>query len=216
MLKSLNELIFPRNNTCLMCKERNIDVDKFICKTCYNNLEIVDREISIDSDYIEKIYFSLIYNRFVRDRIRNYKFNGKNYLYRPFGEIILNTYYKSHIKIDKIAFVPMYRRKEALRGYNQAELLGKYLSKKLDKPLVKDLVKIKNTGDQSHSNKLERIENLRHSFKIKDKKPINGLRILLIDDIITTGGTMDECSRVLKEAGAREIIGLAITSSKIN
>lgn len=216
MLKSLNELFFPMNNTCLMCKERNTEVHNFICKTCYNNLEIVHARISIDSPYIEKLYYSLVYNRFIRDIIRHYKFNGRNYLYRPLGQIILSTYYKMNIEIDRVAFVPMHRKKEALRGYNQAELLAKYISKKLDKPLIKDLIKIKSTGEQSHSNKLERIENLRNSFKIKNKRSINGLRILLIDDIITTGGTMNECSRVLNQAEAKEVIGLAITSSKIS
>lgn len=214
MLKAFNELLFPMNNICLMCKERNTEVKDFICKTCYNNLEIVDRNISIDSPYIKDMYYSLVYNRFIRDIIRSYKYNGKNYLYRPLGQIILNTYCKMNIQIDKVAFVPMHRRKEALRGYNQAELLAKYISKKMDKPLIKDLIKIKSTKEQSNLNKVERIENLRNSFKIKNNKSINGLRILLVDDIITTGGTMDECSRVLKEAGAKEIIGLAITSSK--
>ena len=129
---------------------------------------------------------------------------------------MLNTYYKMNIDVDKIAFVPMFPRKEALRGYNQAELLAKYISKKLDKPLIYDLIKTKNTLEQSHLNKAERRENLKDSFKLKHKKPINTLRILLVDDIITTGRTMNECSRVLKEAGAMEVIGLAITSSKIN
>lgn len=216
MLKALNELIFPINNTCFMCKERNTEVKDFICETCYSNLEIVNREISIDSLYIEKIYYSLVYNRFIRDIIRHYKYNGKNYLYRPLGQIILNTYYKTNIEIDKIAYVPMHRRKEALRGYNQAELLAKYISKKIEKPLIKDLIKIKSTREQSHLNKVERMKNLRDSFKIKNKKSINGLRILLIDDIITTGETMNECSRVLKQGGAKEVIGLAVTSSKIN
>lgn len=216
MLKSLNQLFFPRNNMCFICKTRNIEVKDFICKTCYNNLEIVDNEISIDSPYIEKIYYSLTYNRFIRDIIREYKYHGKNYLYRPFGQIILNTFNNMNIEIDKIAYVPMYRKKEALRGYNQAELLGKYISKNTGKPLIKDLIKIKSTGEQSHSNKIDRIKNLRNSFKLRDNRSINNTRVLLIDDIITTGGTMDECSRILTQGGAKEVTGIALTSSKTN
>lgn len=216
MLKSINELIFPMKNRCLMCKERNVEVEDFICKTCYNNLEIVHKEISIDSPYIEKIYYSLVYNRFIRDIIKDYKYNGKNYLYRPLGELILKTYYSMNIKIDKIAYVPMYSRKEALRGYNQAELLAKYLSKNLEKALIRDLVKTKNTAEQSHLNKIERTKNLKNSFKIRNNRSINGSKILLVDDIITTGSTMSECSRVLVEGGAKEVIGLALTSSRMN
>lgn len=216
MFKTLNELVFPMENICLMCKERNIEVKDFICKTCFSNLNIVNKKFAIESEDIEDIYYGLVYNRFIRDIIRHYKFNGKNYLYRPLGELILKTYYQMDIKIDKIAYVPMYSRKEALRGYNQAELLAKYLSKKLEKPLIRDLIKTKNTPEQSHLNKMERIKNLKDSFKIKNNKSINGVRILLVDDIVTTGRTMSECSRILYEGGAKEVIGLAITSSKTN
>lgn len=216
MIKVLNELIFPIKNQCLMCNERNIKLNGFICENCYNNLEILHREISIDSPYVDRIYYSLTYNRFIRHMIKKYKYNGKNYLYKPFGQIILTTYYKINIKVDKIAYVPMDRRKEAMRGYNQGKLLADYVSKKTDKPIINNLVKIKSTKEQSHSSKVDRIKNLKDSFRVKNREDINNLRILLIDDIITTGATMEECSRVLLEAGAKEIMGLALTSSKIN
>ncbi|NLK44641.1 MAG: ComF family protein [Tissierellia bacterium] len=118
-------------------------------------------------------------------------------------------------KVDLIAYIPAHRRKEALRGYNQAELLASYIAEKLDKPLLKNnLVKLKWTEDQSHSNKAERVVNLKDSFHIKNPDEIRGKKILLIDDIITTGATMEESSRVLMNNGAKEVIGLALTSSK--
>lgn len=214
MLKAIGNLIFPRDHICMICKERNVEVKDYICKTCSANLDIVDKEIDFDSAYIEKIYFSLSYNRFIRDVMKAYKFNGKNYLYRPLGQIMINSFNNMGIDIDKIAYIPMHRKKEAIRGYNQAELLAGYMAKKLDKPLIQDLVKIKATEGQSHLNKIERINNLRDSFKIKTNKSIRSMKILLVDDIITTGMTMNEASRILKEAGAKEIIGLALTSSK--
>ena len=87
----------------------------------------------------------------------------------------------------------------------------------MKKPLLRqNLIKTKWTKEQSHSNKIDRIINLKGSFQIKDPSEIEGKRILLVDDIITTGVTMDECSRVLINNGAKEVIGIALTSSKNN
>lgn len=200
-----------------MCKERSGSTDKCICKDCLSNLEIVHEEISLDSPHIRKIYYSLYYNRFAREKIKEYKYRGKNYLYKPFGEIMTATIKHKILEdyIDLIAYIPAHRRKEALRGYNQAELLAEYIAEKLNKPLLKNnLIKLKWTENQSHSNKADRVINLRDSFHIKSSEEIKEKKILLIDDIITTGATMEECSRVLMNNGAREVIGLALTSSK--
>ena len=219
LIELLNNLLFPKKHICLMCRENNSSGKSFICKDCYGNLDILDKEIEINSSYINKAYYSLSYNRFIRDKIKEYKFNGKNYLYKPFAEIMLATIRKKEIEknIDVIAYIPSHRRKEALRGYNQAELLANYISKSLDKPLMRDnLIKTKWTKEQSHLVKIDRIINLQDSFKLKDAEEVKGKKILIIDDIITTGVTMEECSRILRENGSKEVIGLALTSSKTN
>lgn len=191
----------------------------YICKDCYERLDILNREVQIDSPYINKAYYSLSYNRFIREKIKEYKYNGKNYMYKPFGQIMLDTINKLELdkNIDVVAYIPIHRRKEALRGYNQAELLADFISQNINKPLLqKNLVKVKWTNDQSHSNRIDRISNLKDSFHIKDSSIIQGKRILLVDDVITTGSTMEECSKILIKNGAIEIIGLALTSSKTN
>ncbi len=200
-----------------MCKERSGNAKGYICKECFNNLEVINKEVFIESPYISKAYYSLLYNRFMREMVKKFKYEGKNYLYKPFGGIMVDTIKSKGLenKVDLIAYIPAHRRKEALRGYNQAELLASYIAEKLDKPLLKNnLVKLKWTEDQSHSNKAERVVNLKDSFHIKNPDEIRGKKILLIDDIITTGATMEESSRVLMNNGAKEVIGLALTSSK--
>lgn len=202
-----------------MCKEKNGDMNGYICKECSNNIERLDREVEIDSPYIKKIYYSLSYNRFIREMVKDYKYNGKNYLYKPFAELMLKTIKSKKIAqdIDIVLYVPTHKRKQALRGYNQAELLANYISESLGKVLLKNnLIKTKWTKEQSHSTKIDRIINLKDSFQIRNPNEIEGKRVLLVDDIITTGVTMDECSRVLINNGAREVIGLALTSSKNN
>lgn len=218
LLQTLNSLLFPTKHICLFCKEKAGNAEG-ICKDCYGNLEILDREVEIKSSYIKSAYYSLSYNRFAREMIKDYKYNGKNYLYKPFGKIMVKTIKSKNIdkNIEGILYVPVHRRKEALRGYNQAELLARYISENLNRPLLHDvLIKIKWTKEQSHSNKIDRMINLKDSFQIRNSNIIGDKRLLLVDDIITTGATMEECSKVLVNAGAKEIIGLALTSSKNN
>ena len=217
-IKSINNLFFSSSDICLFCKNHISKINKFICKDCRDNLDLLHKEINLDSAYIEKVFFSLSYNRFIRDRVREFKFNGKSFLHKPLAEIMLETIEKNHIakEIDLIVYVPIHKRKQAIRGYNQAELLASYISKSLKIPLSREnLVKTRWTKEQNHLRKIERMNNLKDSFKIKNKNEFISKNILLIDDIITTGVTMEECGKVMLQNGSKKVVGLAITSSKI-
>jgi ComF family protein len=103
----------------------------------------------------------------------------------------------------------LFIKKQKRRGFNQAEEIGKIISEKIYIPLkVDNLIRIKNTDSQTKLNKKQRIENIKNAFIIKDKDTIKGKIIFLIDDVYTTGATMEECAKVLKKAGAREVWGL--------
>ena len=92
--------------------------------------------------------------------------------------------------------------------------MGSYIAKRLDIPLLdKHLIKTRWTIDQNRLGKMERRKNLKDSFKTIKLEDFKSKQILLIDDIITTGTTMEECGRVLLEAGVRKVYGLALTSS---
>lgn len=214
ILKAFNSLLFPTRDLCFYCKEKAYDIEGFLCKTCLKNIQIVNREFEINAFYIDRAYYSTIYNEFMRKLVQDFKFHGKSYLYRPLAYLMLETLNEIEEDIDKIFYVPSHRKKEAKRGYNHAELLASYISKHRDLPISRNnLVKIKNTRPQNKLDKKERIFNLIDSFKVRDKREVRGKTILLIDDIITTGSTMRECAETLYLAGAKEIIGLALTSS---
>ncbi len=210
-------LLFPTQNLCYMCKEKSYYIDNYICGECKERLVYMHKEVDIGSQHISKTYYSVFYNKFIKELVHSFKFNDKSYLYKPLAEIMLETIDLIGIKkdIDLIFYVPIHRRKEAIRGYNQSELLAKYISENINTPLSKNnLIKHKWTKEQNQLRKLERQNNLKDSFKIKNPNEIINKRILLIDDIITTGATFDECGKVLKINGAGEVIGLALTSSK--
>lgn len=214
IIKELERLLFIRDDYCYFCKENK--AKDYICVYCNELIEYVHGNIKLDISYIEGIYYSVLYNRFIREKLHSYKFEGKNYLYKPFGEMILTTIRLNGLdkKIDGIVYVPLHRKKEAIRGYNQSGLLAEYVADMLNISLLKNnLMKIRWTKDQNKLDRLTRQTNLKSAFKVKNIKDIKGKEILLIDDIITTGATLIECSKTLMEAGAKRIYGLVLTSS---
>lgn len=219
ILKGLNSLLFPIKNICLFCNEEYSKIINFLCEDCRSNLEYLNREITLKNFYVDKIIYSLFYNRFIKEKIYAYKYYDENYMYKALGEILLKTIKEKSLEdtIDIITYVPLHRRRKALRGYDQSELISKYISKKLQIPFSKgNLIRTKYTKSQTQLNKNERIRNLEKAFRIKDNREFLNKEILLIDDIITTGTTINECSKVLKESGSKRIIGLAITSGMRN
>lgn len=113
--------------------------------------------------------------------------------------------------VDIVVPVPLHIDREKKRGYNQAELLAKYISKKLNLKLnTKNLKRISHTNEQNQLNRNERIENISGVFGLKEKNMFMQKKILLIDDIYTTGSTIDECSRLMLENGTREVFAATI------
>lgn len=215
-MKSLSDFLFPEENICFFCRSQMEYEEGHICKSCNALIEFAHREINTDNPYLKKAYYSVVYNRFIKENIHLFKYEGKSYLYRAFGDLMLKTIYIKELdaKIQLVAFVPMHRRKKAQRGYNQSELLAQYISQRLNKPLLKNnIVKVKMTKEQNRLGMLERKKNLKGSFKVENYKDFKDKEILLIDDIITTGATMEEISKVLIQGGAKRVYGLAITSS---
>ncbi len=215
-IKAIHNLLFPTRDICYICREKSKGMEGSICKNCYSFLEVVNREVELDSSYVKRAYYAIVYNRLGKQIVGDFKFNGKGYLYRPLGELMANTIYDKDIgPLDMVIYVPSHRRKEALRGYNQSRLLAEYIAQVLEIPISHDnLIKTRHTKEQRTLNRHDRMINLRDAFKLKNSHEIDEKRILLIDDILTTGSTMIECGKVLMVNGAKEVIGLAITSSK--
>lgn len=112
---------------------------------------------------------------------------------------------------DIIIPVPMSRKKLAQRGYNQSELIASKISRYSKIQLQKDIIiKVKENKTQSTLNKIQRLENIKNVYKIKNKQKIKAKNILLFDDIYTTGATVNECAKILKQAGAKTVNVLTI------
>lgn len=212
----LNNLLFPTKNLCYFCKDRTGKVQDFICSECNERLVFLHKDLVIESGKMNRTIYCLSYNKYLKEMVHNFKFNDKSYLYKPLGELMLKTInYKEIFDIDLVTFIPIHRRKEAIRGYNQSELLASYIGERLDLPISKNnLIKSRWTKEQNTLNRVERLKNLKDSFTIRNPSEFFNKRILLIDDLITTGSTFNECTDLLIEAGARSVTCLALTSSK--
>ncbi|MBU4319560.1 MAG: ComF family protein [Nitrospinae bacterium] len=147
-----------------------------------------------------------IYSDALAEAINLMKFSGLRRLANPMGKLFLNL---EMPECDGIIPVPL--SKSALResGFNQALLMAKVISKKLKTPLYMDmLLKRKDTLPQVGLSAKERMKNLKGAFKTSGK--INKLRLLLLDDVMTTGATARECSKTLMSAGAKEVIVITL------
>ena len=148
------------------------------------------------------------YENVIRKLIIQYKFNNKSYLYKTFCEFIVKNkkafdFIKSY---DIIIPVPMHRKKKAIRGYNQTELIVKELAKKVGIQVVLDvLVKTKNNKVQSSLNKEERKNNVENVYKLTNQEKIKNKKVLIFDDIYTTGATIEACIEEVLKAEVKQI-----------
>ena len=213
MFEKILNLIYP--NVCGFCNKIN---ENNLCKDCELSLSKYSLNCIKDytkdkSKHFDYLYCALKYENIVREKIIAYKFGEKSYLYKTFAKIIIkNTKIYSFLEsYDIIMAVPMHKNKRAVRGYNQSELIAKEIAKTSNVHFEKNvLVKNKNTKVQSTLTKNQRQENVKGAFEVKNKQIIKDKNIILLDDIYTTGSTVNECSKILKKAGAKNILVITI------
>ena len=222
----LVNLIFPKN--CLGCgKEKT-----FLCQDCFSLIEINPFQYCLCSkpqrvigsgkcgrcrdNRLTGLYSAAAFDqKILKKAVHSFKYPPylKDLAWPLAYLIILHLeILKKKIEPSSILIpVPLFVRKERERGFNQSKELAKILAKAWQTELSCDnLVKIKNTANQAVLNKEQRNENLKDAFSVLDKNAIKGKKIYLIDDVYTTGATMEECAKTLKEAGVKEVWGVTV------
>ena len=143
----------------------------------------------------------------IRTQLLDLKFREKPYVYKTIGKFLENMQKSFEIlkKYDIIIIVPTSNQRKKERGYNQSELIAKEISRITGIPIVRNiLIKIKDTLPQSSLNKKQREENAKNVYKIINSKQLHNKKILVIDDIYTTGSTVNECSKLLIQKGIQK------------
>jgi ComF family protein len=208
------DLIFPK--FCLGCKKEGT----FLCQDCFSTLEVLTTHQIFRGKNLDDLYFSVVYESFlIKKLIKNFKYPPLvKELKKELAQLVISHFLLLDRKPDFSNFVlipiPLTKKRIKWRGFNQAEEIGKELVKFLKIPLISDcLIKIKENKAQVELSEKERKENVKGVFFIKNKEEIRGKNVLLVDDVFTTGATMEEAARVLKEAGVKKIIGIVIAKA---
>lgn len=214
ILEILLELIYP--NVCGICEEIN---KNSLCEKCKQKIdsikiEKIDNYKSDKSKFFDNHGYLFKYEGEIRKILINYKFNEKAYLCKTFTRTILNSEkICDFISLyDILIPVPIHKNRLKQRGYNQSELIAKELIEEFKdlKLLQRNLIKIKNNSAQSQLKKEERLSNVNGVYKILNHEILYNKRVLLLDDIYTTGNTVNECARILRTANVKDIGVLTI------
>ena len=202
MIKKFLKSFFFNENYCFFCKE-NIIKNSYLCEECISKIRKYDKDIF--NDYGEECFKKDIifyYSGMLKTKIKEFKFENGVYLKKPFGKLIYENLDKSLLeKMDYIAYVPSSKKKIRLRGYNHSKLLAQEVSKYSNIPIFNDLNKIKNTKSQHFLSLEERSINLKDSFSVDGD--LSGKSVLLIDDIHTSGATVEECYKELRKSNCK-------------
>ncbi len=177
--------------------------------------ELKENSLEIEKHFEELMYI-FKYEGQIRELILDYKFNEKSYMYKTFVNFLLKNkkIFENIKKYDKIIPVPISKKRYKERGYNQSLLIAKEISMQISYEtnnnikleLVNNcLIKTKNIIEQSKLNKEDRQHNIQGVYTLKNGSILTNKSILLVDDIYTTGSTVNECSRVLQQAKPNKI-----------
>lgn len=225
------EALYPSRIKCIVCGcELDADYTASVCPDCYNFLPKHSEKVclkcgeSLDSltNYClnckksVKRYFSVARAPFLYDGpviklIHNLKYFGQKYVGEYLSEFLVEEYKLNNFTADIVVPIPLNPNRLKQRGYNQAETLCKSFEEKLGLKInTTNFIRTIDTPTQTALNKAERKKNLENAFKVVDKNIFKGKTILLIDDVYTTGATLEEASKTLLKSGVKSVICLTL------
>lgn len=214
IVEGLAHLFFP--HTCRGCHFTLAERADFLCFRCRFNLPFTGFEGQFDNP-VEKIFLGrvriesatslLFFNAgsLTQELIHQIKYRDEPDLAVALGRLMGEKlgFSGRFSEIDAIIPLPLFKSRERKRGYNQAERLAKGISESLNKPVWKDLIaRRRATSTQTKKNRMDRWSNVEGMFEIQSSRSVKGMKLLLVDDVLTTGATLEACAEPLKVAGA--------------
>lgn len=205
--EAIIEVIYPRENYCIICGED----DCFgICDNCKRSINLIGEE------HQEEIISCGYYGGVLKELILKFKyksdFTAGDILAELLEAYITERFdYKEYI----ITYIPLSKKSLKVRGFNQCEYIAKKIAGNLEINVIELFIKVKETKEQKKLKKDERFENIREAFAIKKGINVKNKRIILIDDVTTTGATLQEASKLLKNFDIDDIKLLTLAKSHI-
>lgn len=223
LLNKIINIIYPPK--CIFCQQvLSHDVAMQICSVCHSGLPFAQASFFATSqedggNYCDGAVSVFQYTGVVKESLIRFKFYNEPSYYRTYAKLIADKLVRmTEIKqYHMVMSVPLHKHKEFSRGYNQAYLISKELGRELRLPEGSKLLKrYRYTEAQSLLDKQKRSQNVKGAFTITTPVKVADKSILLVDDILTTGSTLEECSRVLKKAGAVKVTAVVVATGRKN
>ena len=217
------DFLYPENISCILCNSAISTKNTYsMCKDCFSEMQfILDGcakcgkpivNYSLEEQSIEncsycinkKFYFDraiscIEYSNKSKDIVFKFKYNNKTYIGKYIAKIMKEKLLMENIDVDYILFVPLHKARLNKRGFNQAKKIAIYLSKLIDIPIVDNIKRVNNTKRLYKLNRNKRKDELKNAFLIdEDKCDLKGKNVLIVDDIFTTGSTVNEISKLLR------------------
>ena len=207
----LFHLFYPHN--CIGCGSDVIQNENFLCLDCINDLPhtnfALHKNNPVEKKFWGRIALASAMSEFyfskgtiVQNMIHEFKYRGNKKAGNYFGNLMGKSLLKSNrfSNIDVIIPLPLFERKEKMRGFNQAEILCNGIAEVINKPVIKkNVIRKVFTETQTKKHRVDRWKNVEGIFHVTDPQSLEGKNILLVDDVITTGATIDACgTEILK------------------
>jgi competence protein ComFC len=223
LVESIVNIIYP--NLCCTCKAQLSEGERLLCKKCSEEIKIIPTphcikcgrhlpvkgicgECRSGRHLLESVYCACIFDGVMKECIHNFKYKNRLTLMQIFKDIVFEFAIDNPFmeNVDIVVPVPLHPARLRQRAYNQSVIIASEIAHTFSLPLEdRILKKIKNTRPQSALDKNKRQQNIKGSFALKKPSFVKGKRILLVDDVFTTGATANECASVLLKAGAKSV-----------
>lgn len=208
------DLLFPPR--CVFCRKLLKTGESGICGECVSGLPYTSSDSVRKLDFVDAAAAPLYYEGTVREALLRYKFNGVTAYAGTFARLVADCV-RARLagSYDLISWVPLSEERLKQRGYDQAMLIAMAAALELDDVAVETLKKRVDTAPQSGTGSADaRRANISGAYEAADPELVAGRRILLIDDIVTTGATVSECARILLLAGAESVVCASVACGR--
>ena len=214
ILGRLADLFYPPR--CFLCREVLKNREEAVCAECREHILSEEQDHVFSLEFIDQALALFDYKGNVRESIHALKFGKQAWIARKAAGFMFKSMEKAGFEADVITWVPMRSREKAKRGFDQSEILAREIAKLAGMKATRTLEKVKKTKRQSSLSARERRANVLGAYVSSDPGSVRGKRILLVDDVITTGSTMSEAARILRMDGADKIYALSLARSDLS
>lgn len=211
--QALLSLLYPPK--CPFCGRVLERREEGICSRCQRTLPWTD-ERPHSVDFCDACLSPLWYRDGVRQAVHRYKFSHGRAHAKLLGTLMVQCFHDRWAEpVDAIVWVPLSKKHRRRRGYDQAELLARRVGEESGLPVLDALEKVRDTATQSRlERESERRANVLGAYRVREGAELSGLRLVLVDDVVTSGATLSECASCLRMAGAKSVTALTLARAK--